>query len=767
MLRKSLIVIVGSVALVGCKSSGSGGAAPDGGAAPGVKDAAAAEAAVIVSPPITPAQILPVIQISVPGVVLETVGAVPVSGDMTIIQDHDGTHADLGTRPLSFQAAISVATRTAIYASGARTFTIQVRDSASRPQTGSLLGLPYQGDWVLLPCWQDKTCMRNNLAFAMAAALGTGGPRTRYVEVFFNRDYQGLYQLLAPARQGQGRIELPAGPGDSGDALTGAYVFRRSGIGETVPSAPVVNDWVSPTKAPGTFPNQLVYSYVYPPVESITGPQRDYLRTHVARFEEAMAATTWADPVQGYRAWIDLPSWHDFAVIAEVSNNSDAYWRNEILTKARDAGGVRGKLSMTPLWDFTIGFGNSNSRNGWRTDRLAFNTAVGNGDCADVEWVPQSKPVCDDFCCAVPFCRPPQRCWNMPFVPFWWERIRNDPAFRDEARCRYKELRRTGGPFDIARINQLIDGWKAEIGPNAMARHLMKWPGLMGSVGQNPYAVDPRTAPVPNSAPAVFFDKEVQWFRDWVTSRLGWLDSNLPGVCSAAGETPDAGSPPDQTPGQPDTVELTRGLVGYWKLDDGAGTVARDSSPQHNDGMLMGLGETDWTTAGFKQGGLNFTPTKIPVVVVPNAPSLNPTTGITLAAWVNSTDWLGTRRFIQKGNTDNQYRLQEDAGLIRFHLVGVTNGSIYALLPANGEFHHVAGTYDGMTIRIYVDGRIITEDVALGAIATTANNLHIGERTPTSTPGNAFSGVLDEVVVYDRGLNPTEVARLAAGVQPL
>jgi hypothetical protein len=272
---------------------------------------------------------------------------------------------------------------------------------------------------------------------------------------------------------------------------------------------------------------------------------------------------------------------------------------------------------------------------------------------------------------------------------------------------------------------------------------------------------------VPNSPPAAFLDKEVQWFRDWVAGRLTWLDSNFPGVCGTAGETPDAGTPPDQPPRAPDPVELTRGLVGYWKLDDGAGTIALDSSPQHNDGILMGLGETDWTPMGYKQGGLAFTPTKIPVVVVPDAPSLNPTTGITLAAWINSADWLGNRRFIQKGNTDNQYRLQEDAGLIRFHLVGVTNGSIFALLPPTGEFHHVAGTYDGAFIRIYVDGRMITEEVALGAIATTGNNLHLGERTPTSTPGNAFFGVLDEVVVYDRGLNATEVARLAAGVPPL
>jgi hypothetical protein len=49
---------------------------------------------------------------------------------------------------------------------------------------------------------------------------------------------------------------------------------------------------------------------------ALTMAQRDYLRGHVAAFEEAMKAASWADPAMGYRAWIDPQSWQDFVVLS-------------------------------------------------------------------------------------------------------------------------------------------------------------------------------------------------------------------------------------------------------------------------------------------------------------------------------------------------------------------------------------------------------------------------------------------------------------------
>jgi hypothetical protein len=778
-MRRSttLLAILFAAACSNENMNGKKDAAPMGAVdAPVVVDAAAdskppADAAVdtppVSAPPMVGPAILPVVQLFIPGVVVETLGAVPFSGELRMIQDHDGTHMDLATRPLSFYSRAGIATRTPAYPAGARTFTLEIRDGSGKAVTDGLLGLPYQGEWTLAPCWSDKTCMRNLLGFSVGAAVGTGAPRARFVEVFFNGDYQGLYQLQAPARQGQGRVEIPAPPGAAGEALTGAYVFRREGLGESLASALPPLDWLSPTTAPGTWPHQILYTYIYPVATALSMPQRDYLRGHVAAFEEAMKAASWADPALGYRAWIDTQSWQDFVVLSEVTNNVDGYWKNGFLTKQRDVGDTRGKLVMTPLWDFTIGFGNANYRQGWRPDKpnYASQLAAG-GECADPEWLPRVAPLCDANCCMIPNCRPPARCWNMPYIPFWWERLQGDASFRNETRCRYRELRKTGGPLDITKIDASIADWKAQIGPNAIARHVTKWPQLLRGVFPNPYGIDPRTAPVPMATPMQFFDKEVMWFRDWVDQRLKWLDVNLPGTCATDGDVTrppmDGGPPPP-----PDKVELTRGLIGYWKFNETTGTMAVDSSPAHNDATLMNSTGTEWTPSGYKQGALSFDPMKRNVAVVANNPSINPTMGITIAAWVNSTDWLGNRRLMQKGDGDNQFRLLEENGVLVFHLTGITNGNITANLPTNAAFHHLAGTYDGAFVRLYVDGKIVAEEPALGTIATTGGNLHIGLKTPVAPPGDGFFGVMDEVVLYDRGLNPTEVARLATGVQPL
>jgi hypothetical protein len=274
------------------------------------------------------------------------------------------------------------------------------------------------------------------------------------------------------------------------------------------------------------------------------------------------------------------------------------------------------------------------------------------------------------------------------------------------------------------------------------------------------------------ATPQAFLDKEVKWFRDWVAARLAWLDGNLPGVCPTANETPrDGGAGGDGGDGgggvATEPVELARGLIGYWKLDETAGPMARDASPAMNNGTSMGFRPTDFVT-GRTGNGLAFDPLVAPIVVVANAPSLNPTGGLTIGAWIQARDWSGNRRILQKGDGDDQYRLTAEQGLLKFQLAGVTNGTLEAVLPAPGAFHHVAATFDGKSMRLYLDGVLVAEEKApLGAIGVTPSNLHIGHKRVGAPSVDGFSGVLDEVVLYDRGLNATEVGRLATGAPPL
>ena len=201
--------------------------------------------------------------------------------------------------------------------------------------------------------------------------------------------------------------------------------------------------------------------------------------------------------------------------------------------------------------------------------------------------------------------------------------------------------------------------------------------------------------------------------------------------------------------------------VGYWQFDEGMGTTAHDTSPNHNDGTLQG--GVDWVPGRF--GNAVHINGSTGVVVVPNAPSLNPTTGLSITAWFKADSWDGgNKRILQKGDNDNQYRLLEEGGVFKFHLSGVVNGTLTMDLPSTGVWHHVAATYDGASMKIYIDGVLRAQQAASGVLSVTPNNLHIGAKTPGGTAGDHFLGSIDDVRVYGLALSPEYIQYLQSWV---
>jgi len=201
--------------------------------------------------------------------------------------------------------------------------------------------------------------------------------------------------------------------------------------------------------------------------------------------------------------------------------------------------------------------------------------------------------------------------------------------------------------------------------------------------------------------------------------------------------------------------------VAWYKFDESSGTAAADSS---GNGFNVTLGGGLGFVAGKTGNALNFTTTG-QYATAASAAALNATSAITLSAWVNATDWSGNRRIIQKGLSDNQYRLLAENGVLKFDLKNV--GSITAALPSVAAWHLVTGTYDGATMRLYVDGVQVVSAAKTGAIATTADALFIGaKRSGDTTAGNHFKGKLDDVRIYNKALTAAEVQALAGSVPP-
>ncbi|HEY3000540.1 MAG TPA: LamG-like jellyroll fold domain-containing protein, partial [Acidimicrobiales bacterium] len=208
-----------------------------------------------------------------------------------------------------------------------------------------------------------------------------------------------------------------------------------------------------------------------------------------------------------------------------------------------------------------------------------------------------------------------------------------------------------------------------------------------------------------------------------------------------------ANAPPTAPPGR----------VASFGFDEGTGTAAGDRSGTGNGGTVSGA---TWTSAGRRGGALAFDGVN-DLVTVADAPSLDLTSGMTVDAWVRPTrvsDW-STVVLKERGTNGLAYGLYaandqtRAAGYVNIGGDKVAAGT--AATPTNA-WTHLAVTYDGANLRLYVNGAVVRTVAVTGPIATSANALRIGGN---NVWGEWFAGTIDEVNVYNRALTAAEVAQ--------
>ncbi len=197
------------------------------------------------------------------------------------------------------------------------------------------------------------------------------------------------------------------------------------------------------------------------------------------------------------------------------------------------------------------------------------------------------------------------------------------------------------------------------------------------------------------------------------------------------------------------------GLVAAYGFDAGSGTAVADASGNNNNGTLA---NGTWSAAGRYGGAIQFNGTNT-WVTVPNATSLNPTAGVTMEAWLNPTAVNGWRTVMFKEQTGNlTYGLYSNTSANRpnaqVFVAGADRNVNGTAQVAANTWTHLAATYDGANIRIFVNGTQAATVAQTGAISTSTGVLHIG--------GNAvwpewFQGLIDEVRIYNRALSAAEI----------
>jgi len=201
------------------------------------------------------------------------------------------------------------------------------------------------------------------------------------------------------------------------------------------------------------------------------------------------------------------------------------------------------------------------------------------------------------------------------------------------------------------------------------------------------------------------------------------------------------------------------GLVAAYGFEEGSGTSTADAS---GNGNLGTIANATWTSAGRFGKALSFNGTNA-WVTVNDANSLDLTNGMTLEAWVNPTALSGGssngwRTVILKQQTSNLvYGLYGNTDQNRpsshVYIGGDLDTVGTAQLPLN-TWRHLAATYDGSTLRLFVDAVQVSTRAVSGNITASSNQLRIGGN---SVWGEYFSGLIDEVRVYNRALSQTEI----------
>ncbi len=336
-------------------------------------------------------------------------------------------------------------------------FTTLLADDDSNNNV-SLLGFPSENDWVLNSLAYDPSMIRDYLSYQLASNMGNYAPRVKYIEVIVNDDYKGVYILTEKIKRDSDRVNLKKIK-DSDNSLpevTGGYIIKADKT--------TGGDEVAWTMV-GSGGGSTNFLYHYPKTENISSQQTDYIKNVFTDLETNSENNSIAN---GYPSIIDVPSFVDYMIMAEIASNPDSYQFSTFFHKDRG-----GKLRAGPVWDYNLSYGN---------DLFVFD-----------------------------FDRSFYDLWQFEFgnsgAKFWKDLFSND-TFNCYLAKRWFELTTTNQPLNFSTITSLIDEFVSLLS-ESQVRELQRWPSQEGW----PTVADQT--------------ENIAAMKIWIQNRIDWIDSNI------------------------------------------------------------------------------------------------------------------------------------------------------------------------------------------------------------------------------------------------
>jgi len=242
---------------------------------------------------------------------------------------------------------------------------------------------------------------------------------------------------------------------------------------------------------------------------------------------------------------------------------------------------------------------------------------------------------------------------------------------------------------------------------------------------------------------------------DWSTATVPNGSHTLTAVARDAAGRSGTSPPVTVTVGNTGTP----GLVAAFGFNEGTGSGFTDASGTGNNGTLF---QTTWSASGKFGKALSFDGTN-DHATVPDAPSLDIADRMTLEAWVRPTISSGWRTVMLKelGSAELAFAMYSASGTNRpsgwIRTVPTSGGSSSAIgtaaVPLNA-WTHLAVTYDGAALKVFVNGTQVASRPNSGPLYSTTDPLRLGGNLVW---GEYFRGLIDEVRVYDRPLTAAQI----------
>ena len=379
-----------------------------------------------------------------------------ILGTMKIIQRPDGARNFLTDANnddfLNYSGTIGIETRgSSSQLLPKKPYSIDtLEDDGIEDKGVKLLGMPKEDDWILNSFAFDDSMMRDYISYEMSREMGQYAANLKYCEVVLNGDYIGLYALSEKIKRDGDRVNIAKLSDDENSfpEISGGYLMQTDRVSDENPAA-----WYS---------NGAVYIHEKPNSDDITSQQSSYIES-VFRSLDNNANN--ANITSGYPSIIDIPSFVDYMLMAEIASNADAYALSTYYHKDRG-----GKLRAGPVWDYNLTYGND---------------------------------LFDFF--GTPYDRSQTYVWQFNYSntgSYFWGDLFNNSTFKCYLAKRFDELTEEGQPLSFNYLSNLIDN-TAELISEATERENERWETIDD------------------------FSGEIANMKVWIQERITWMRNNL------------------------------------------------------------------------------------------------------------------------------------------------------------------------------------------------------------------------------------------------